>query len=138
NEAVLHTDESLLPKRKLAWAAWNYRVSEQQGPASVTYNMNMLQGLDARRTYCVTLNDTARIDPDKIIRHISYDHPWFTRESVDAQARHAEINGVDRTYYCGAYWRNGFHEDGVVSALTAVQHFEEHLQDEELHFRRTA
>jgi predicted NAD/FAD-binding protein len=139
NEAVLHTDESLLPKRRLAWAAWNYDVAEYQaGPASVTYNMNILQGLESSRTWCVTLNDTARVDPNTIVRHITYDHPEFTRDSVIAQSRHAEVNGIERTYYCGAYWRNGFHEDGVVSALTAVKHFEEHLRNEELHFRRTA
>ncbi len=139
NEAVLHTDESLLPKRKLAWAAWNYDIAEQQtGPASVTYNMNILQGLESARTYCVTLNDSARIDPDKVIRHITYDHPLFTREGVIAQGRHAEINGDNRTFYCGAYWRNGFHEDGVVSALAAIEHFEEYLRNDELYFRRTA
>jgi uncharacterized protein len=139
NEAVLHTDESLLPKRRLAWAAWNYDVAERQaGPASVTYNMNILQGLESSQTWCVTLNDTARVNPDKVIRHISYDHPLFTRESVIAQSRHAEVNGDKRTFYCGAYWRNGFHEDGVVSALAAVKHFEEYLRNEQLHFRRTA
>ncbi len=139
NEAVLHTDESLLPKRKLAWAAWNYHIAEQQsGPASVTYDMNILQDLESSTTWCVTLNDTARIDPDKIIRYISYDHPLFTREGVVAQGLHAEVNNGNRTFYCGAYWRNGFHEDGVVSALTAVEHFEEHLQNDELHIRRTA
>ncbi|MGI9260326.1 MAG: NAD(P)/FAD-dependent oxidoreductase [Gammaproteobacteria bacterium] len=139
NEAVLHTDASLLPKRRLAWAAWNYHIAEQRsGPASVTYDMNILQGLESARTYCVTLNDTARIDPDKIIRHITYDHPLFTREGVVAQSRHAEINGDKRTFYCGAYWRNGFHEDGVVSALAAIEHFEEYLRNAELYFRRTA
>ena len=139
NEAVLHTDESLLPKRRLAWAAWNYHIAEQHsGPASVTYDMNILQGLESSRTYCVTLNDTARIDPDKIIRHITYDHPLFTREGVVAQSRHAEINGDNRTFYCGAYWKNGFHEDGVVSAMTAIEHFEEYSRNDEQYFRRTA
>ena len=139
NEAVLHTDESLLPRRRLAWAAWNYHIADRQpGPASVTYNMNILQGLKSPQTYCVTLNDSARVDPDKVIKHITYDHPWFTRESVAAQSRHAEINGANRTFFCGAYWRNGFHEDGVVSALTALDHFEEHTQNEQLYFRRTA
>ena len=104
----------------------------------MTYDMNILQGLESTRTYCVTLNDTARIDPDKVIRHISYDHPLFTHEAVIAQGRHAEINGDKRTFYCGAYWRNGFHEDGVVSALTAIEHFEEYLRNDELYFRRSA
>jgi predicted NAD/FAD-binding protein len=138
NEAILHTDESLLPKRRLAWAAWNYDLSEQRsGPASVTYNMNILQGLDSQATYCVTLNDSDRINPGKVIKHISYDHPWFTRESVAAQRRQREINSGNRTTYCGAYWRNGFHEDGVVSALTAIDHFEGEIRNEELYFRRT-
>ena len=128
NEAILHTDESLLPKRRLAWAAWNYDLSEQRsGPASVTYNMNILQGLKSPTTYCVTLNDSDRVNPSKIITHITYDHPWFTRESVAAQRRQREVNRGNRTTYCGAYWRNGFHEDGVVSALTAIQHFEEQI-----------
>lgn len=139
NYAVLHTDEAVLPRRRLAWAAWNYNIAgRQHGPASVTYNMNILQGLKSPHTYCVTLNDSARIDPNKVIKHITYDHPWFTRESVAAQRRHAEINGANRTFFCGAYWRNGFHEDGVVSALTALEHFEEHIQNEQLYFRRTA
>jgi len=139
NEAVLHTDEALLPKRRLAWAAWNYHIGEQrQGPPSVTYNMNILQGLEAPQTFCVTLNDSARIRPDRVIKRMTYDHPVFTRESVIAQRRHAEVNGVNRTYYCGAYWRNGFHEDGVVSALASIEHFEERLRYEELYFRRAS
>ena len=100
--------------------------------------MNILQGLNAKNTYCVTLNGTERIDPNKVIRRFEYDHPVFTRESVEAQSRHSEINGVDRTYYCGAYWRNGFHEDGVVSALAALDHFEERQRHEELYFRRAS
>jgi predicted NAD/FAD-binding protein len=137
NEAVLHTDESLLPTRRLAWAAWNYHIAERpRDLASVTYNMNILQRITSSKTYCVTLNNSERIDPEKIIKRITYDHPWFTRESVAAQIRHSEINGINRTFYCGAYWHNGFHEDGVVSALTAIKHFEECIQNEKLYFRR--
>jgi len=131
NEVILHTDESLLPKRRLVWAAWNCHIAEQPlGPVSVTYNMNILQGFASPRTYCVTLNDTDRICPDKVIRHTTCDHPLFTRESVAAQNRHEDINGANRTFYCGAYWRYGFHEDGLVSALDAVRHFEERIQNE--------
>lgn len=136
NEAILHTDESVLPRRKRAWAAWNYFVPDQRRRhVAVSYNMNILQGLEADNTYVVTLNDDTRIDPDKVIRRIAYDHPVYTLESVAAQARQRELN-CDRTFFCGAYWRNGFHEDGVVSALNAVSHFEERLERGELHLRR--
>ena len=136
NEAVLHIDDAVLPRRRRAWAAWNYFVPEDnRGHVAVSYNMNILQDLDAKRTYVVTLNDDSRIRPDRVLRRIQYQHPTFTRETVLAQARHAEVN-CDRTFYCGAYWRNGFHEDGVVSALNAIDHFEERLQRGELHLRR--
>jgi len=136
NEAVLHTDEAVLPRRRRAWAAWNYFVPEDShSHVAVSYNMNLLQDLDAKQTYVLTLNDDSRIRPDRIIRRIQYQHPTYTREAVLAQARHAEINS-DRTFYCGAYWRNGFHEDGVVSALSAIGHLEEKLEYGELHLRR--
>jgi len=122
NEAALHTDIRLLPRRRRAWAAWNYRLlPEDRGRAAVTYNMNILQGLNAPETFCVTLNQTEAIDPAKVIRRIDYHHPLFTLDGVRAQARRGEINGVNRVYFCGAYWRNGFHEDGVVSAMEAVR-----------------
>jgi len=136
NEAVLHTDSSLLPQRRLAWAAWNYHIlKDRDDRVALTYNMNILQGIESPETFNVTLNNTEAIDPDKILKCISYEHPLFTPDSVAAQARHAEINGTSRTWYCGAYWRNGFHEDGVVSALDAVEHFNETMY-EELHLRR--
>ena len=128
NEAVLHTDTSLLPKRKRAWAAWNYlRRRGDPGAVSVTYNMNILQELQAPTTFCVTLNDTQAIDPDKIICRMQYEHPVYTAAGVAAQQRQRDINGKRRTWYCGAYWRYGFHEDGVVSALNALQDFREHI-----------
>ena len=137
NEAILHTDQSLMPKRRLAWAAWNYHIpAYSQERVAVTYNMNILQGIKAPETFCVTLNHSLAIRPDKIIDRIQYSHPVFTPESLEAQKRHAEINGAYRTYYCGAYWRNGFHEDGVVSALTALEHFKDHLKNEERDFLR--
>lgn len=124
NEAVLHTDTSLLPRKRLAWAAWNYHVLAQpHAPATLTYNMNMLQSLRAKHTYCVTLNRTAAIAPARIIQRITYHHPLYTPAAVAAQRRQAELNTGARTLYCGAYWRFGFHEDGVVSALAALDHF---------------
>jgi predicted NAD/FAD-binding protein len=136
NEAVLHTDTSLLPERRLAWAAWNYHIlKNQHDRVALTYNMNILQGIDAPVTFNVTLNNAEAIDPRKIIKRVEYEHPVFTPESVSAQARHNEINGTLRTWYCGAYWRNGFHEDGVVSARNAVQHFNETMY-EQLYLRR--
>jgi predicted NAD/FAD-binding protein len=125
NEAVLHTDTRLLPRRRRAWAAWNCLM--QDGPSgrlSLTYNMNILQGLDAPETFCVTLNASDRVRPEKIIARMTYEHPLFTVEGIGAQQRHRAVNGTRRTYYCGAWWRNGFHEDGVVSAMDAVGHFE--------------
>jgi predicted NAD/FAD-binding protein len=133
NEAVLHTDASLMPRRRRAWAAWNVHVPAAgwQGPDKValTYNMNILQGLDAPVEFCVTLNDSAAVDPAKIIQSTEYAHPIFTERAVVAQRRQREINGARRTYFCGAYWRNGFHEDGVVSALAALEHFNEDLPE---------
>jgi predicted NAD/FAD-binding protein len=138
NEAVLHTDESLLPRRHRAWAAWNYHLPTRDSRhVAVTYNMNLLQGLDAAKQYCVTLNADQHISPAKVIRRVQYEHPIYSREAVAAQQRQAEIN-CERTFYCGAYWRNGFHEDGVVSALNAVAHFEQSLANEELHLRRAS
>ncbi len=121
NEAVLHTDTALLPRRRTAWSSWNFHLGGQPGPSTVTYWMNNLQRLRAEREYMVTLNRGAEIDPEKMIRRFEYDHPVYTAEGVAAQARHAEISGVRRTHYCGAYWGWGFHEDGVVSALRACE-----------------
>ena len=126
NEAVLHTDTSMLPHARRAWAAWNYHVvRESSERVALTYNMNILQSLAARETFCVTLNHSERIAPAKIIKRLVYHHPLFTPAGVAAQKRQHEINGQQRTYFCGAYWRFGFHEDGVVSALDAVEHFEQ-------------
>lgn len=124
NEAVLHTDASVLPRRRLAWAAWNYHLLRNQPDrAVVTYHMNRLQGLTAPHEFCVTLNHTQAIDPRKIIRRITYHHPVYSPAAVAAQKRHGEISGVNRTSYCGAYWGFGFHEDGVKSALAACKPF---------------
>ncbi|MBR9726582.1 NAD(P)/FAD-dependent oxidoreductase [Shewanella intestini] len=124
NDVVLHTDCSILPKRKAAWASWNYRLDGQNTqdmlsrPASVTYNMNILQRLPkSAPTFCVTLNQTDQIDESKILRKFSYAHPVFNQASTQAQAQRHVINGKRNTYFAGAYWYNGFHEDGVRSAV---------------------
>ena len=118
NEVVLHTDTRLLPECELAQAAWNYRLG---GPghtsAAVTYDMNLLQGIDSPTRFCVSLNQSAGISPFKVLAKYTYAHPQFSLAAVAAQARWEELNGANHTWYCGAYWGNGFHEDGVVSAL---------------------
>ena len=139
NEAVLHTDARLMPRKRLAWAAWNYHVlRDDPRRVALTYNMNILQGLDAPEPFLVTLNRTDDIAPSKVLRRITYHHPLYTAAGVAAQARQAELNGPLRTFYCGAYWRNGFHEDGVVSALEALKHFEAALGGASARMRRTA
>ncbi len=124
NDVVLHTDTSLLPKNRRAWAAWNYhRLEREQDQVAMTYNMNILQNFSCETQFCVTLNNTSAVDPSKIIARMSYEHPVYTPESVAAQGRQREINGQDRIYFCGAYWRYGFHEDGVASAMSALDDF---------------
>ena len=128
NEVLLHTDSSVLPKRKLAWASWNYQLdSNPESPVVLTYNMNILQSLDCDETFCVTLNDHQSVDKSKVLKKIIYHHPLFTVKGIEAQKRKLEISGVNNTYYCGAYWQNGFHEDGVVSALEVCKHFGEQI-----------
>jgi len=124
NEAVLHTDRGLLPRRRRAWASWNYHLlPEPSRLTTVTYHMNRLQQLTADREFCVTLNRSDAIDPGKVLRTIPYAHPVFTNDGARAQARHEEISGRNRTHYAGAYWGWGFHEDGVVSALRVGERF---------------
>ena len=124
NKAILHTDTSVLPNRKLAWASWNYYLDHLTNkPVSLTYNMNILQNLNSSKTFCVTLNNNQSINNNQIIKYLDYDHPLFNSDATKAQNRKEEINGKNNTYYCGAYWHNGFHEDGVVSALEVCQKF---------------
>jgi predicted NAD/FAD-binding protein len=116
NEVVLHTDESLLPRHRAAWSSWNYWLRElQQEQAVLNYNMNILQGLKSDTTFCVTLNATESISPNKIIDSFNYSHPVFSLESVTAARKIQDFNGLNRTWFAGAYLGNGFHEDGVVS-----------------------
>lgn len=124
NEAILHTDTSVLPRRRRAWAAWNYRVTgDSLARPTVTYNMNILQHLNSKTTFNVTLNDAGAINPDTVIRRQLYFHPVFTLDRARMQSRHQELIRANRTSYCGAYWGNGFHEDGVVSALAVARRF---------------
>ena len=128
NEVLLHTDSSVLPKRKLAWASWNYQLdSNPESPVVLTYNMNILQSLDCDETFCVTLNDHQSVDKSKVLKKITYHHPLFTVKGIEAQKRKLEISGVNNTYYCGAYWHNGFHEDGVASAIEVCKNFGEQI-----------
>ncbi len=121
NDVVLHSDRSLLPRRRAAWASWNYHLDAGDGASKVTYHMNRLQSLSADRELCVTLNLSDRIDPDAILGRWNYEHPVYTRAGVAAQRRRREIDGTDRIHYCGAYWGWGFHEDGVLSAMKACE-----------------
>jgi len=137
NEVILHTDAGVLPKRPLARAAWNYHLlANPQEPVALTYDMNVLQSLDAPVRFLVSLNHRRAVDERKILRTFTYDHPVYSPRAVSAQSRHRELDGAQRTYFCGAYWRNGFHEDGVVSAQTAVAHFDEDRARAELPLRR--
>ncbi len=129
NEVVLHRDTSVLPKRQAAWASWNYALDggedEQQRLPTLTYNMNILQHIESETTFCVSLNSADKIQQDKILRTFNYSHPVFTTESIAAQQRREELWGKRKTWFCGAYWYNGFHEDGVRSALDVVKGIEQ-------------
>lgn len=130
NSVVLHFDEKMLPKNKRTWSSWNYLLKEsintegdsEQLPV-LTYNMNILQGIQSDKTFCVTLNAEQDIAKEKIIGKYHYAHPQFSRKAIQAQQRWDEINGVNNTWFCGAYWANGFHEDGVVSAMRVAERF---------------
>jgi uncharacterized protein len=128
NDTVVHADPTLLPRCHRAWASWNYRISRKEGqPVVLTYNLNRLQGHVAPGPICVTLNGTHWIDEQRILRRIEYHHPVYSREALAAQKRIHEINGRNRSYFCGAYWGHGFHEDGVNSALAVGQSFGKRL-----------
>jgi predicted NAD/FAD-binding protein len=137
NEGLLHTDTRLMPKRALAWAAWNYHLPiEQYERVTVTYNMNILQTLAAPVQFMLTLNRSDDVDARKVLGRFVYEHPVYTSAGVAAQKRRAEISGPRRTYYCGAYWSYGFHEDGVKSALAAVDEFQRRQSYAKPHLQR--
>jgi uncharacterized protein len=128
NEAVLHTDERLLPRRHAAWASWNVHLVDcgrRGAPLTMTYSLNHLQRLTTKRRYCVTLNDPGRIAPERILERIDYDHPVYTHATLEAQQAIRATNGARGTFYCGAYLGYGFHEDGVRSALDVVRDIDE-------------
>ncbi len=124
NQAVLHTDDTILPRRRAAWASWNYHIpAAKQAQVAITYDMNILQGLNAPREFCVSLNLSNGVDPARQIKRMTYHHPVYTPDSLAARRRQTDLNGKRRTYYCGAYWGYGFHEDGVNSALNVARCF---------------
>ncbi|WED22725.1 FAD-dependent oxidoreductase [Vibrio sp. JC009] len=129
NEVTLHLDTSLLPIEQKAWASWNYHLADtnslSKARPTLTYNMNILQHIQSSHTFCVSLNSQNKIDQSKILRSFIYDHPLFERRTIKAQKRRDEINGARNTWFCGAYWYNGFHEDGVRSAIDVVSGLEE-------------
>ncbi len=130
NTATIHTDISILPKRKSAWSSWNYFKSTKQKSVLLTYNMNILQNLKSEEIFNVTINDPGIINTDKILKTINYEHPLFTVDSVNAKKKIPSMNGSNHTYYCGAYCGNGFHEDGVNSALEVCKKFSIGLDNE--------
>jgi predicted NAD/FAD-binding protein len=124
NHTILHTDSRLMPDRRKVWASWNYQLPEtSQGSVVITYWMNALQSIHSDIPFCVSLNQKERIDPNTILYAIDYEHPVYSLSSVRAQRQHNRISGTDRIHYCGAYWGNGFHEDGVNSALAVCRYF---------------
>lgn len=130
NDVVLHTDTGMLPKRRAAWSSWNFHLlDEPRDRTTVTYWMNRLQPIPGDVDYCVTLNLSDQIDPSTVICEQNFSHPVFTAQGLAAQERHAEISGVNRTHYCGAYWRWGFHEDGVWSGIRAAEQVRARLAD---------
>lgn len=124
NDVTLHTDAAQMPRRRRLWSAWNYHLAKNnENRATVTYNMNILQSLPGASQYMVSLNRDAQLAPQEVVRRFVYHHPVYEPASIEAQRRHDEINGPRHTYYCGAYWGFGFHEDGVKSALAVCKHF---------------
>jgi uncharacterized protein len=138
NVAILHTDAGVMPQRSRAWAAWNYHLLGGEQPVCLSYNMNILQGLDAPVQVCVTLNNERAMAPESILERIEYAHPVFTPASLAAQARHADLHARGPRFFCGAYWGYGFHEDGVRSAQTALDHFTRRFRHAERTVQRIA
>ena len=139
NSVVLHTDESVLPRSRRAWASWNYHVrSDEAAHATLTYNMNILQHIESKHTFCVSLNSDDVIDSSRVLRRFKYSHPVFTTARAAAQRRHAELLCDNRTSFCGAYWGNGFHEDGVNSAIAVCEALQRHSARNSTHEPATA
>lgn len=125
NKVILHTDTSIMPKKKLSWAAWNYNIdSSDSEPITLTYNMNILQNITSKKDLLVTLNPKKSIQKENIIKNLKYSHPKFSINGISAQRMKNKISGKNRSFFAGAYWGKGFHEDGVKSAYDAVNSFE--------------
>jgi predicted NAD/FAD-binding protein len=123
NDTWLHGDTRLMPRRRAAWASWNYLLESARNPSQrvcVTYDLNRLQRLDLEQRFLVTLNPPEEPEPGAVLRRLTYHHPIFDRASVAAQSDLPRLNGVNRTHFCGAYFGNGFHEDGLVSAIAVA------------------
>jgi predicted NAD/FAD-binding protein len=120
NMATLHTDDFIMPQKKLAWSSWNYRV-EENNESSVVYWMNSLQGVSNQKNYFLSINDPGKINPQKIIRKIKYEHPIFSLNAIEAQEKLPSLNQGSLIYYCGSYFRYGFHEDAFTSGLNLAQ-----------------
>lgn len=128
NQVTLHTDISTLPANQDLWAAWNYRHPKiESDKPTITYNLNILQALTCQETYCISLNQQQNINKDKIIQQFTYAHPKYTEQVLTAQKQFDQISGLDNIYYCGAYWGQGFHEDGLNSALAAVKQLDKEV-----------
>jgi len=128
NDILLHTDTRLLPRQQRSWASWNYRLgNDPSQPAAITYNMNILQGIKSDTTFCISLNQNEQVRPELVLGHFRYAHPQYGIESLAAQARWRELLGAQHSFFCGAYWGHGFHEDGVTSALRVAAAFGESL-----------
>ena len=137
NVAQLHSDASVMPRKRKAWASWNYHVGEDRNaPPTITYWMNLLQGIESPEPLFVTLNREREIDPAKVHGRWIYHHPLFTAQTVAAQARRPEIQGTDRIWFAGAYWGYGFHEDGARSGVEVARslgvRFAEDLPEREI------
>ena len=129
NTATIHTDINILPNREKAWSSWNYLSTKKSNKVILTYNMNILQSLKSKDVFCVTINDPGLINNNKIIKTINYSHPLFSESSIKAQSKKSLINGKNNTFFSGAYWGYGFHEDGVNSALDVCNHFNMSLDE---------
>jgi uncharacterized protein len=120
NKATIHTDDSIMPETKSAWSSWNYRIVKKDGkelPGTTIYWMNSLQGVSEKRNYYVSINDAGEVDPKKIIREIDYEHPLFDVAAINAQKELPVLNETGPLYFCGSYFRYGFHEDALMSAV---------------------
>ena len=129
NTATIHTDINILPNREKAWSSWNYLSTKISNKVILTYNMNILQNLKSKDVFCATINDAGLINNNKIIKTINYSHPLFSKSSIKAQSKKSLINGKNNTFFSGAYWGYGFHEDGVNSALDVCNHFNMSLDE---------